>query len=57
MKYLYLIIRHCFPRKHWTLLHETKIIRAGHAENSTPVGRSFTLQDQFGNIKTVNIRF
>jgi hypothetical protein len=56
MKYLYLIIRHCFPRKRWTVINTTSVIEGGQPENSIPVYYLLTLQDQFGNIKTKKLQ-
>lgn len=49
MKYLYLIIRHIFPRKRWALEYRTEITNRWD-EN---VGYVFIYKDQFGNRKTV----
>lgn len=50
MKYLYLIIRHFFPRRKWRVIE-----RATLTYGNQPIGTLFTLQDQFGNIKTKKV--
>lgn len=52
MKYLYLLIRHIFPRHKWTIIATTKIRSDGE---ELPVAVILTLQDQFGNIKTKEV--
>ena len=47
MKYLYLIIRHIFPRKRWIIEYKTEICREGRY-----IGYMFIYKDQFGNRKT-----
>ena len=53
MKYLYLIIRHVFPRHKWEIIGKTPVQPEGH---SNPIAIILTLQDQFGNIKTEKIK-
>jgi len=54
MKYLFLIIRHIFPRKRWKII---KVISTydtddyGRVIGTLPIYRKITLQDQFGNVK------
>lgn len=47
MKYLYLIIRHIFPRKRWVIEHQTEIT---NGQNEF-IGYMFICKDQFGNFK------
>lgn len=49
MKYLYLIIRHIFPRHKWRVYHETEIING----KNEMIGYLFILKDQFGNLKEI----
>ena len=53
MKYLYLIIRHFFPRKRWQCVQviDVKMSEA----DELPLYYKYVLQDQFGNIKKVKI--
>lgn len=53
MKYLFLIIRHMFPRKHWKKVGETVVHESGH---ELPTAVIITLQDQFGNLKTFKVK-
>lgn len=46
MKYLFLIIRHMFHRKRWTLVRESNLVL-----DNKVVGRHRLLRDQFGNLK------
>jgi len=46
MKYLFLIIRHIFPRHKWQTYQTTNMI-----ENGQIIGWMFVQKDQFGNIK------
>jgi hypothetical protein len=52
MKYLYLIIRHIFPRKRWKLF-KTVIVYDGDdpLNGRLPIGNTLYFRDQFGNIK------
>lgn len=52
MRYLFLIIRHLFPRKRWRIIGTTKTFYDG---DTLPSYITHTLQDQFGNIKTKRI--
>lgn len=60
-KYLYLIIRHIWPRSKWRVIDEADIYghkydwRTGSSIGLTemPIGKKYTLQDQFGNIKVM----
>ena len=52
MKYLYLLIRHCFPRSRWTEVERADIV----ASNGSVVGLIILLKDQFGNLKKFTIR-
>jgi hypothetical protein len=52
MKYLYLIIRHFFPRKHWKIIKETTIYGMDEFGQRRPLRLEYTLQNQFGEIKT-----
>lgn len=52
MKYLYLIIRHVFPRKRWECIGNTDVM----GSNGIPICVILTLQDQFGNIKLKKIK-
>ncbi len=51
MKYLFLIIRHMFPRRRWKIIKTNDIIYEGVKK-----GVVHTLQDQFGNIRTETVR-
>jgi hypothetical protein len=53
MKYLYLLIRHMFPRKKWELVDTINITMEGY---KLPVERKLILKDQFGNIKVKKIK-
>jgi len=53
MKYLYLIIRHLFPRKHWKIIRETTIYGMDQFGERRPIACRITLQNQFGEIKTI----
>ena len=53
MKYLYLIIRHIFPRKRWK---EVERIGVRHSADGKDHALVIVLKDQFGNIKTKRIR-
>ncbi len=49
MKYLFMIVRHFFPRRRWK---EISVIRIYDSEGSgRPTNHVFILQDQFGNRK------
>jgi hypothetical protein len=52
MKYLYLIIRHMFPRKRWKLVNELNACCAGTDRVITKI---LIYQDQFGNVKQERI--
>jgi uncharacterized protein YnzC (UPF0291/DUF896 family) len=47
MKYLYLIIRHMFPRKIWTKVEEIQVID----EDGDNIYKKRIYKDQFGNVK------
>lgn len=47
MKYLFLIIRHIFPRRRWRIVRELNYLKP----NGGVCGKMYVLQDQFGNIK------
>lgn len=53
MKYLFLIIRHLFPRRRWK---EVEVINAVDRLGDIPRYRIYRLQDQFGNMKTVRVK-
>lgn len=52
MKYLYLLIRHIFPRHKWEVIAEVEEI---HGRTYKPIATIYTLQDQFGNIKSKKV--
>jgi hypothetical protein len=52
MKYLYLLIRHMFPRHKWEVIQSAKEISGRTNEHVATV---YTLQDQFGNIKSKRV--
>ena len=54
MKYLYLIIRHIFPRKRWKEVERIGVSR--HSGEGKDHALVIVLKDQFGNIKTKRIR-
>jgi len=58
MKYLYLLIRHMFPRKKWKVIHTTSVFEGNDAkvEGKLPIYSILTMQDQFGNIKTKKLK-
>lgn len=48
MKYLFLIIRHLFPRSKWEIVETVSL----HHEVDGPCyGKKYILRDQFGNMK------
>lgn len=57
MKYLFLIIRHIFPRKRWTQIKEIPV--HDYNDNGTlteyPIYRKILLRDQFGNLKSFKV--
>jgi len=56
MKYLYLIIRHVFPRKRWKQVAESEVNRVYPDGTKIPDGWVVQLKDQFGNVKFVRFR-
>jgi hypothetical protein len=52
MKYLYLLVRHMFPRKHWHLKFQVDVTD----EEGRKLYSKFILQDQFGNLKVVKTK-
>lgn len=44
-----------FTRKVWTVIARTEVYSA--TDNSLPIALTYTLQDQFGNIKQKNISY
>jgi hypothetical protein len=52
MKYIYLIIRHCFPRRRWT-----EVEKISFYGNNPDLPQCFvTVQrDQFGNMRTFKV--
>lgn len=53
MKYLYLIIRHFFPKKKWTVIRKINVF--DEYLGDMPAYCIYVLQDQFGNIKKKKI--
>jgi len=51
MKYLFLIIRHLFPRRRWVQVSKDSV----NDVEGRLVGYIVTMRDQFGNIKTHQI--
>lgn len=49
MKYLYLIIRHIFPRKKWKIAYQTEMVN----RRNEIIGYLLIYEDQFGNTKQV----
>ena len=54
MKYLYLLIRHVFPRHRWTETHKVKLMPPS---GEHPYGMIIILRDQFGNIREKKIYY
>jgi hypothetical protein len=52
MKYLFLIIRHMFPRKRWRI---RRVISAVNNHGDIPEYQLVIQEDQFGNIKKTRI--
>lgn len=50
MKYLFLIIRHCFPRKRWKELKRYSATKT-YASGKTTECIFVEMKDQFGNIE------
>ena len=48
MKYIFLIIRHIFPRKRWREVNRLDIVKSS---NKAIIGVSVEMVDQFGNRK------
>lgn len=53
MKYLFLIIRHLFPRRKWEVYRHIEMLDP--SGSGIPIGRSVVLRDQFGNLKTFKL--
>lgn len=51
MKYLFLIIRHFFPRRRWKIIGETAVMDEDARPGDLPIKRFIILQDQFGNLR------
>ena len=54
MKYLYLLIRHIFPRRRWKLVNTTAVYDEDDIDG-LPLYRKHVLRDQFGNIKVKKV--
>lgn len=52
MKYLYLIIRHMFPRRRWEYVDHIRY----EANDFNPTRIVFITRDQFGNIKRTTVK-
>lgn len=50
MKWLFLIVRHCFPRKKWVEIGRWRVYE-GYDITAAPIGYDILLRDQFGNLK------
>ena len=48
MKYVFLIVRHIFPRRRWVVIEQCNIVRS---KDKTVIGTQKILRDQFGNLK------
>jgi hypothetical protein len=53
MKWLYLIIRHFWPRPRWREVYRTNVF--GHLSNDRPAHIIVTQQDQFGNLRNFKL--
>ncbi len=51
MKYLFMIVRHFFPRRRWVIIATGSIYDPDNGPTGRPVGFYRILRDQFGNLK------
>lgn len=56
MKYLFLLVRHLFPRRKWVIINEIQVYD-DPSDSTTKIGKILTLRDQFGNLKTKKIKW
>lgn len=52
MKYLFLIIRHLFPRHRWVIIKEGEI---SCFEDGGVIGRLYVLRNQFGELREFRV--